>query len=226
MITKFSQKRHSAKIGKLSITKLESSKSSNYSLILDLGCGNNKHKGAIGVDNVQMESVDVVRDLRNFPYPWNDNTIDKIYLVQVLEHFDNEMYLCILREIHRILKPGGILELRVPHVYGLGSFQNPTHKSFFTLHSMDYFSKNHVASYYKDFDFHFNIIERDIAVNCFYDWTRLTKLQKEINNFFTKILKRILRFSPTLCDAIIKILPFWYVDIGWILKKEYESNCQ
>ena len=44
--------------------------------ILDLGCGENKIKGAIGLDNVNLKSVDIVHDLIHFPYPFESKSID------------------------------------------------------------------------------------------------------------------------------------------------------
>ena len=184
-------------------------------LILDLGCGKNKQKDAFGV-----EGVDLVWDLNNFPYPWENNSVNRIYCHQVIEHFNCEIYFNILREIHRILKPGGIFSLRVPHAYCIGSIQDPTHKSFFTIRSIDYFSNTHPVSYYKATDFKFKIVKNFLDINCFYNWTRLTPFQRIINKNLSFCLNLILKYSPTLCEYIIKIFPFWYVDIGWLLIKE------
>ena len=35
--------------------------------IIDLGCGENKVIGSIGLDKVKLESVDIVHDLLSFP---------------------------------------------------------------------------------------------------------------------------------------------------------------
>ena len=44
--------------------------------ILDLGCGKNKIKGSIGLDNVSLDDVDIVHDILNIPYPLEDNYFD------------------------------------------------------------------------------------------------------------------------------------------------------
>ena len=56
--------------------------------ILDLGCGKNKVPNSIGLDHVQLPGVDIEHDLLNFPYPFEDESINKIYLRHVIEHFD------------------------------------------------------------------------------------------------------------------------------------------
>jgi len=78
--------------------------------ILDIGCGNHKVKGAIGLDFVKIKGVDIVHDLNKIPYPFKDNSFDVIYANQVLEcleiPLDN-----VLGELCRICKPEGRLGL-------------------------------------------------------------------------------------------------------------------
>ena len=83
-------------------------------LILDLGCGRRKHAGAIGVDNVPLETVDVVHDLRETPYPFACGCADEIILSHVLEHFSLAEINCILDEAHRVLGPTGLVTISVP----------------------------------------------------------------------------------------------------------------
>ena len=45
--------------------------------ILDLGCGENKIPNSIGLDNLKLPNVDVVHDLIDLPYPFDNESIDK-----------------------------------------------------------------------------------------------------------------------------------------------------
>ena len=72
--------------------------------ILDLGCGRNKKKNAIGFDCADLEGVDVVGDLMD-PLPFKDNEFDVVYLDNVLEHFVEIDP--ILKEVYRITKSTG-----------------------------------------------------------------------------------------------------------------------
>ena len=72
--------------------------------ILDLGCGDNKVEGAIGLDNIALSEVDIVHDLLHFPYPIKDNSFDTIYLRHVIEHFIIDKIINIMNECYRILK--------------------------------------------------------------------------------------------------------------------------
>ena len=49
------------------------------------------------------------------PLPWEDEFFDAVVCCQALEHFTHS-HLFGVREMHRVLKPGGILELDVPNV--------------------------------------------------------------------------------------------------------------
>ena len=107
-------------------------------MILNLGCGNRPIKGAINQDKIKHSQwVDVAFDLNNYPWLWNDNTFDMVYAMDVLEHLVD--FVRALEECHRILKPGGILELQVPNALHPISFRDPSHLHFFTADSMDYF---------------------------------------------------------------------------------------
>lgn len=188
-------------------------------LIIDLGCGLNKQLGAVGVDNVKLQGVDIVHDLKKFPYPFKKNSADKIYLYQVLEHFDPDRRLKVLREIHRILKPGGILDLRVPHVFSVGSFQDPTHRSFFTYFTIDYLTNNHFFSYYGEKNVSFELLYRGTGINLFKDFTKLNRFNILLNQIASGFLQFLLKHFQTLPDLAVKVLPFFYVEIIWHLRK-------
>ncbi|HEX7120355.1 MAG TPA: class I SAM-dependent methyltransferase [Longimicrobiales bacterium] len=114
--------------------------------ILDLGCGPNKHEGAIGLDRVALPGVDVVHDLDSFPYPFADDTFDVVYAMSVLEHLVD--FLGAMEEIHRILKPGGRLIFETPHFSGLNSWTDPTHRQHFAIRSFAFFEPDFKKNYY------------------------------------------------------------------------------
>jgi SAM-dependent methyltransferase len=110
--------------------------------ILDLGCGNTKRPGAVGVDFNDRTATDIVHNLNSFPYPFEDSSFDEIYLDNVLEHLDDVMR--VMEEVHRICKPGGIVKVIVPYFRSLWAFIDPTHKHFFTVQSFAYFDPDNI----------------------------------------------------------------------------------
>jgi len=82
---------------------------------LNLGCGDDKKPSYINVD--VCGNPDMVCDLSKFPWPWEENSVDEVYSSHFLEHVQ-DLDRTIL-EIHRVLKPNGVIHFRVPH------FRNP-----------------------------------------------------------------------------------------------------
>ncbi len=110
--------------------------------ILDLGCGNKKRTGAVGIDINPVTSADVVHDLNIFPYPLPDSSFDEIYVDNVLEHLDDVVK--VMEEIHRISKPNGVVKIITPYFRARWAFIDPTHKHFFSIDSFSYFDPGHV----------------------------------------------------------------------------------
>lgn len=103
---------------------------------LNLGCGRAvrpAHNGWVNVDYESGPGVDIRLDLNSPRYPFKSNSVDEILASHVLEHLENPFK--ILAEWHRILKPGGRLELIVPHRKARGVYV-VTHRTFFDEHSL------------------------------------------------------------------------------------------
>jgi len=105
--------------------------------VLDIGCGNNKHPGSIGIDFSNINDVDISYNLENMPYPIDDNSFDVVILQNVIEHIQDIVGL--MEEIHRIITPGGDILISTPHFSSLYSYQDPTHVRHMAYNSMDVF---------------------------------------------------------------------------------------
>lgn len=81
-------------------------------LRLNLGAGNVRLPGYASVD-LYAADVDIRADLFVLPWPWADGSVDAVATHNFLEHVPDA--LATLREVHRILRPGGELWVRVPH---------------------------------------------------------------------------------------------------------------
>jgi ubiquinone/menaquinone biosynthesis C-methylase UbiE len=80
---------------------------------LNLGAGTSRHKDYISVDFHQ--EADVRHDLTQ-PLPYEDNSVDAIYSSHVIEHFTRAEWDGIAKDWARVLKPGGVMELRCPDI--------------------------------------------------------------------------------------------------------------
>lgn len=109
--------------------------------ILDLGCGNKKRIGSIGIDINPRSQADVIHNLNIFPYPFESSTFDEIFVDNVLEHVENVMK--TVEEIHRIGKPNSLVKIIVPYFRSRWAYIDPTHRNFFTADSFSYFDPLH-----------------------------------------------------------------------------------
>jgi predicted SAM-dependent methyltransferase len=96
---------------------------------LNLGCGTKILSGFVNVDLRSDVGADMVFDLRNFPWPWRDNSVNEICMNHILEHLPETE--TTIKEIRRILKPDGVLRGRVPFAMSEAAFTEPTHVRYF-----------------------------------------------------------------------------------------------
>jgi len=81
---------------------------------LDIGCGEKKQPGYIGVD-VRDCGQEIVWDVRDgIPLP--DNSVDSVISIHFIEHLTNDEALKLFDDVRRVLKPGGTMFNVVPHV--------------------------------------------------------------------------------------------------------------
>ena len=86
-------------------------------VIIDIGAGPHPRPDATErMDVHQWPGTTKQHDLHLFPYPYDDEYADKIYLCDVVEHLVCFAVPYALKEIHRILKPGGKFEITCPDV--------------------------------------------------------------------------------------------------------------
>jgi SAM-dependent methyltransferase len=110
---------------------------------LNLGCGRFPKPGFVNVDWVDTPGVDVVHDLTRLPYPFEDGQFERIEADHVIEHLASVFD--VMREFHRLLKPNGLLVLRVPH-FSRG-FSHPEHRRGFDATFPYYFDPSFPGGY-------------------------------------------------------------------------------
>jgi SAM-dependent methyltransferase len=105
--------------------------------ILDIGCGNRKKEGAVGLDLSPDSQADIIHDLNSFPYPLPSHEFDRIYCLDVLEHLKDVIR--TMEEVHRLSRKGAEVFIRVPHFTSTLTYGDPTHRHFFNTQSLDFF---------------------------------------------------------------------------------------
>jgi SAM-dependent methyltransferase len=118
--------------------------------LLDLGCGRGeflhgfirRNLDGHGVDGSMMAKAIypnakiVTAELEDAPLPYRDNTFDVVFSKSVLEHFYYPEK--IVREIHRVLKPGGLALTMVPDWEAVYKqfYEDYTHRTPFSRTSL------------------------------------------------------------------------------------------
>jgi SAM-dependent methyltransferase len=126
----------------------------------NLGCSDDVKKGFINID--RGGNVDIRADLR-MRWPGEDSSVDFIYAKDVLEHLipvmdivkelgldgppllvgrvDIDPIVWCMNEAHRVLKPGGTIEIIVPCLPGVTPWVDPTHHQVWTEDTRYYFDE-------------------------------------------------------------------------------------
>lgn len=131
----------------------------NKSLKINLGCGNKRKDGFIGVDKYPCEAVDKIADLETV-LPFEDDTVDEVWMDNVIEHIKDIPRL--MSELHRICKNNALITIITPHFSSAGSWRDPTHVHHLSYFSMDHFEKESVAHYVGG---GFKVIKKELTFN-------------------------------------------------------------
>ena len=113
---------------------------------LNIGCGAKPKEGWVNIDKYvpsgfsQIEFGDLEAGL-NYP----DESFDEILLDNVIEHLYDIPG--AIKEIHRLLKPGGECKLITPHFSSASSWRDPTHIHHLSYFSFDYFATGSRSNY-------------------------------------------------------------------------------
>lgn len=107
---------------------------------LDIACGQAKKEGFIGVDIARLPGVDIVHDLEQFPWPFDDNSIEEARCSHYVEHTKDLFK--FLGEVYRILEPGGKILIIAPYYSSIRAWQDPTHTRAISEHTFLYCNRS------------------------------------------------------------------------------------
>ncbi len=79
-------------------------------------------------------------DFNRVPYPFRGGSFDAIFARHTLEHVQLGRIVDVMKEIHRIGKPGALVYIRVPYWNSKAFAMDPTHQTRFTEDTFYYFA--------------------------------------------------------------------------------------
>ena len=121
-----------------------------------IGCGSNLTKQFSSNDIFEWDELvtldinkdhnpNVVHDLMDFPYPFEDNTFDEIHAYDVLEHTgqqgDYRFFFRQWDEFYRILKPGGFFFGSCPTATSVWAWGDPSHTRVISKENLVFLSQ-------------------------------------------------------------------------------------
>lgn len=164
---------------------------------LNVGCGNDIRKDYINLDVVNLPGVDVIHDLKIFPWPFEENIFEKIEIINVLEHLPETIE--TLEELHRIAKPNSKIIIRVPYWNSPDMLADPTHKRAFSERTLNFFDPSFSECISRPYysTARFEIERKSCYIKFFY--------YLKINN---KLLTKILFFFARYIGAFVWVIEF------------------
>ena len=163
--------------------------------ILSTGCGDKPPKdGVVRLDKRPEVRPDVIWDLNNFPYPFENSTFSEIECFDVIEHLDNIPK--TMEEFHRILNPNGLVKIATPHFSCANSYIDVTHKWHLSYFSFDFFHNKYLPPHSCKAKFHI----------------RHRHLQFRGLPFARQAISRLANFFPRAYeDRWAWIFPAWFI---------------
>jgi predicted SAM-dependent methyltransferase len=153
-----------------------------------------KNTKITALDIVKYPTIDVVWNLEELPLPFEKNKFDEIWASHVIEHVPRDKFDKLMEEIHRILRNGGKVKIRVPFFAFFAAF-HVDHKNFFTHNSFNKYEPKHPLHDEKKVSF--KILEKKII----FGNDRRTKI-------FNPLLNPIINLSQDFyCRFFCWILP-------------------
>jgi SAM-dependent methyltransferase len=102
---------------------------------VDVGCGSHPAPGTTwGMDAYRTSATALLGDALALPF--KDGSLDRLTARHVVEHLPTnghagrDPFFAFFDEAWRVLKPGGVLHVEVPHAQGPSAYGDPTHRRF------------------------------------------------------------------------------------------------
>ena len=130
-------------------------------LQIELGCGQNKRAGFIGIDNQEFPGVDIALDLNRDKLPFEDGSVSYVYTSHAFEHIQN--YHLVLQEIFRVCQDQATVEIWTPYgksndgfLFGHSLFFTETHFKHI-CYEYDRFYLESCKGYFEWYATHYNL---------------------------------------------------------------------
>lgn len=168
---------------------------------LNIGAGTDIRSGYINHDIAPLKGVDCVHDLNIYPWPWSNSSFEEIVANDVLEHLVDFMQ--AMEELHRILKPEGVVKLSVPYWNSVSCHGDPTHRRGFHEYTFKFFDPE--SSFCQERHYYstarFSVIKEVFVISPFAPYFQLPGLR--LVKIRGRAAKRIIGFVANTFSNVI-----------------------
>ena len=180
-------------------------------LRVNLGCGNKRREGFIGVDVGDFPAVDVRSDVLDYLRSLPDASVAEVYSRHFLEHLEPPALQELLAQVDRVLQPGGRIHFIVPHFSNPYYHSDPTHRQAFGVHTFSYLCEHtclhrSVPSYARRAGWSLSRVR--VGFLPYERWTLFGRprwmLSDWLNKFVNRMTKRIELFER-YCSGVLSI---------------------
>ena len=157
---------------------------------LNIGCSwpNGKYKLEewVNLDIVSNERVNVQGSALALPF--DTNSIEEIHCVHLLEHLTREKYHMVLREMHGVLKEGGLCYVETPDFRGTveklyNSFKNQDAEAIH-IWTTSVYGKSEREGMSHHWGFYEGLLRREMRLQGFKEVVRLTEQDDMISTHY------------------------------------------
>lgn len=181
---------------------------------LNLGSGKFPKEGFVNVDHRSNVGAQVVHDLNVFPYPFADNEFDRVETDHVLEHLREPLR--SMKEVHRILRPGAVFHMRVPHFSR--ALSHPEHEHGFDVSLPLYFNPMFQGGY-EGVEYKLKNMRLNWFAQRYLKKITLSPFQYYFGVLLGAPISFLANLSPYACSRI------WCFWVGGFEEVEYEFIC-
>lgn len=179
---------------------------------LHFGCGNNIKEGYVNIDLNKSYGADVCFDMERFPYPFKSDYADEILCRMTLEHIKTPSK--AIDEFHRIIKPGGVVRIVVPHF----------------SHASSLLADIHVCVFNTEYFYRRKYPNRDLWGNDCDKWTFISEGKiwnsVDVNLFFPKGWMKVVSFPFQLMFNSSKLMQGVYEHFFSMLYRACEIHVE
>lgn len=169
---------------------------------LNLGCGHVIKAGWVNHDLAPLAGVDVIHDLRQFPWPFDDGQFEEVHMKDVLEHLPDSIR--TMEELYRITRPGAKVYVTVPYWNSLVATGDPTHIRLFNEYSLTFFDPTTWQCRERPYYSHARFYTRRLGLQTtpFGSIVKIPRVTRDYTIYNRNLQKLLLAVASIFCNVI------------------------